>query len=217
MKIAIIDDAKLTVSGIRLCLAAEEDMEVVHVAYDIDTFLQYLRNTDPSLHPDVVLLDISLKKETDGLDLAAMLHTKYPAIRVIILSHHKRSDFLATSIQYGVRGYAAKDTEPSEIPGIIRLVMSGSSFYFGDTIPEKARLAATRGSEQKRKVASEKFSDRELLILRMTSQGYTSKEIATFFHIAPSSVDSYKERIKNKIGANSLIEAVVMAVKQGIA
>ena len=212
IKILIVDDSEIHLEGMKTILKRSESLNVTATAQTYDEAKQLLRKDNY----DLAILDISLEEDTDGLDLAQFIKTTYPNMPIIILSHYKDIRYIIQSLKMQLNGYLAKDTPPEDLICAIQAVALGKGFYFGNTIPYNDIVKAFGGEENIKKRKPYELSDRELEVIQLLANGYTSKEIANELNINRNTVETYKDRIKSKLDCKSAIEIVVFAYKNKI-
>lgn len=209
--VLIADDSEIFRAGLKSILESEKSVRVDSEAASCGQIKEILES---GKSPDVVLLDISMEKEDDGLEMLNWLSGNYPAIKVIILSHYKELRFIVDAVRKGARAYLAKDTTPSDLIGALLAVRQGNGVYFGESIPSEFLVRCFGSDDNMHKGRPYSLSDREMEILKMLSGGLSAKEISNLLSINMSTVETYKERIKNKLGVETIMEAVVFAVKR---
>ncbi|WP_455636542.1 response regulator [Parabacteroides sp.] len=212
INILIIDDSEIHIIGMKSILRKEPDMHILDEAHTIPEAIESLKKE----LPDIILLDISLEKETDGLDFASYIYQRYPAVNVIILSHYKNIHYIIQALRNHIRAYLAKDTKPEELIDIIRAVNRGKGVYFGESIAYKTLLDVFGGETNLASGKPYELTAREIEVIEYLAQGYSSKEISVLLQIDKNTVESHKERIKNKLGVNTVIEIVVFALSKQI-
>lgn len=209
--VLIADDSEIFRAGLKSILESEKSVCVDSEAKSCGELKEILES---GRVPDVILLDISMEKEEDGLEMLSWLNGSYPGLKVVILSHYKELRFIVEAVRKGAKAYLAKDTSPSELIGALLAVRQGNGVYFGESIPSELLARSFGGHDNIYKGRPYRLSDREMEILKMLSGGLSVKEISNLLAINVSTVESYKERIKNKLGADTMMEAVVFAVKR---
>lgn len=211
--VSIADDSLIHIEGVKAVLKNEKDMVVRGEARTCDEVKKLLLC---EAMPDVIMLDVSMEEEGDGLELARYLNRAFPAVKVMMLSHYKEIRYIVRALQAGACAYIAKDSSPADIAGAIRAIVRGNGIYFGETISYELLLQGFGGERNLRKGKPYELGERELEILKMLSGGHTAKEIAVRLGINVNTVESHKEHIKNKLGVNTVMEAVVFAVRHNL-
>ena len=209
IKIFILDDSEIHLEGMKSILKHSDNLTVTATAQTAGEAKQLLRKEKY----DLAILDISLEEETDGLDLAHFIKTTFPDMPIIILSHYKDIHYIIQSLKMQLNGYLAKDTQAEELICAIQTVVQGKGFYFGNTISYNDIIKAFGGEENVKKRKPYELTDRELEVIQLLANGYTSKEIANELNIDRNTVETYKDRIKSKLDCKSAIEIVVFAYK----
>lgn len=209
IKIFIVDDSEIHLEGMKSILKRSDNLVVSATAQTPNEAKQLLRKEEY----DLAILDISLEEETDGLDLARFIRTTYPNMPIIILSHYKDIHYIIQSLKMQLNGYLAKDTQSEDLICAIQTVVQGKGFYFGNTISYNDIIKAFGGEENMKKRKPYELTDRELEVIQLLANGYTSKEIANELNIDRNTVETYKDRIKSKLDCKSAIEIVVFAYK----
>jgi DNA-binding NarL/FixJ family response regulator len=121
----LVDDSEIYLIGIKQSLSKSRDIIVAGEAKYADEVLQHSALT----MADVVLLDVSLQTEGDGIDLIQPILEQYPKMKIIMLSHNKDIKSIVRSIQLGAKAYLAKDTSSNELTAAIQIVMRGNVLF----------------------------------------------------------------------------------------
>lgn len=212
IKVLLVDDSEIYIEGLKSIFSIYNDLSVAGEAHSQEEAKTFLRKE----LPDIILLDISLEDDYDGIELASFLHNLYPTLPVIILSHYKDVNYIIGTLKAHVRGYVAKDTKPLELIHILYSVIEGKGFFFGDTLPYEQLIRCFGGEKNLRHCKPYELSPHEIEIISFLADGMTTKEIASTLNIETTTVESYKDRIKTKFGVNTTIEIVIFALKKGI-
>lgn len=208
----LVDDSMIHLEGLKLLLSDNSLYEIVGEATQSAEVLK-----DQALKKaDVVLLDISLQTENDGLGLIQPIMNKYPGIKIIMLSHNKDVSSIVTSIQMGAKAYIAKDTSLSELDTAIRVVMQGHALFLGETIPKTTLINCFSTNPTPHNAKAWNLTQREIEIIGWLAKGFIAKEIAEILHINVTTVESHKENIKQKLNVKTVVEMVVFALQHNI-
>ncbi|HPW65936.1 MAG TPA: response regulator transcription factor [Salinivirgaceae bacterium] len=135
-KIFLIDDSEIHLAGLKFLLSENNNITIIGCAKSSKSALK----SKELAQTDVVILDISLETESDGLDLVKPILSINPKIKIIILSQHKNIHFIVKSLQKGVSAYIAKDTSIEQLNIVIELIMKGDGFFLGETIPKNTLM-----------------------------------------------------------------------------
>lgn len=209
-KIFIVDDHPVLRQGLAQLINQEEDMITVGEAGDAATAMQGI----DKIKPDLVLMDISLEG-TSGIELTKNLLAKQPNLRVLVISMYDESVYVDRALQAGAKGYLMKREVTDHITSAIRKVLGGE-IYVSDRWKEKlAQQYAVRKTKGKtdEDFSSQKLSDRQLEVLQLIGQGYSTKKIAETLHISVKTVESHYATIKVKLDLENSNELIQYAVK----
>jgi DNA-binding NarL/FixJ family response regulator len=193
-------------------MEAQEDIEIVGESSD---GFQAVRRVE-SLHPDVVIMDISMPR-LNGIDATAFIRQQCPSAQVIILSMHVSTEHIYRALKAGARGYLIKESAGQEVVDAIRIVHAGHRYLstqINETVIED--YIALYGTEQPVKPL-EKLSLREREIMQMVVEGNTSEKIAGLLYLSPKTVETYRSRMMQKLDIKDMPTLVKFAIKQGIA
>ncbi len=213
INVLLIEDSAVFVMGLRLALQADKGFASVESVSTPGAAVAFL-NAHPGT--DVAVVDITLESETDGLTLLGILHEAFPRVRTMVLSHYKTPAYILRAISYGASAYLAKDSAPQSIVKAISDVAGGKSLFFGETLDAERITRIFGGRENLLSRKPQGLTPRELEVLQLITSGYSNAQIASALEISPNTVDSYKERIKGKLGLDSIVECVAYGVAKGI-
>jgi DNA-binding NarL/FixJ family response regulator len=209
IRVLVADDHTIVRTGIRHVLEDEPGFDVVGEASNgMEVF-----ELATELHPDVVVLDISMPGES-GLQIAARLGTVPSPPRVLILSMHDNAEYVLESVRAGAHGYLLKDTAATELRSAIRAVCRGESYF---SPPVASRLsAAVRGEHEARAAPLEQLTGREREVLEGIARGRTNKEIAADLGISYRTVETHRESLMKKLQIRTVAELTRFALGAGI-
>jgi two-component system invasion response regulator UvrY len=206
VNLMLVDDHVIVRSGLRRLLEQEKGMQVIvefengEQAYQ--QFEQYL--------PDVVIMDVSIPG-IGGQEALRRILVKHPAARIIVFSMHDNAAFATQALTVGARGYVVKSGIAEDLLHAIREVLAGR-IYMSATVAQKIALRSVAGEEE----LSKRLSTREFEIFRMLTEGKNTDEIAVILNISQKTAANYQSMIKQKLGINSLVELVHLAIRHGL-
>jgi len=160
------------------------------------------------LQPDVAILDLTMPQLT-GIEIARKIVDAGLTTRVILLTMHADPGAVLEAQEAGAAGYVLKDNTFEELVLAIRTVAAGGTFV-SPSIQAKL-VALQRGGR-----ASALLSSREREVIKLIALGHSSKEIGRIIGISPRTVDTYRTRLMQKLGLNSLAEVIRYAVRTGM-
>lgn len=209
IRILIADDHTIVRSGLRLLLEAEPDIDVIGEASDGAEALNLVEEH----RPDLVLMDISMPG-MDGLEATRQIKANWPEIKVLVLTMHRSDEYFFEMLKAGASGYILKGAETSDLIQAVRVVGRGEVFLYPTMAQKllKDYLDFVRWGDG----TGSSLSPREKEILRLLSEGCSSKEIAEKLVISPSTVHSHQSNLMTKLGLNSRHELIQYARQRGL-
>lgn len=205
-RILIVEDHEIFRLGIKELIDHEHDLTVCGEAEDVDT----ARNMIRRLHPDLVIIDITLKK-SNGMDLIKEISIHHRGTKMLVLSMHDELLYAERSIQAGAQGYIMKQETSRSIVKAIRHILAGN-LYVSQDIMDNLLNRVRAGQDTLEKSPVDSLSDRELSVLRMVGEGRSTGEIASEMNLSVSTISTYRERIKEKLNLKNAAELVRFAV-----
>jgi DNA-binding NarL/FixJ family response regulator len=205
-RILIVDDHPVVREGLALQIATQPDLVVVGEAEDIPQALQQAAATRPNL----VIVDITLKNGS-GLDLIRRLRARDADVKLLVWSMHPENLYAERAIRAGAQGYLHKGQATSKLLEAIRTVLAGRVFISGDMTD--LLLKRVVGAGQGDLSPIDRLSDRELEAFKLMGEGLTTERIAARMFVSPKTVETYRARIKEKLGLNNVTELVQRAAQ----
>ncbi len=213
IRVILADDHVIVRSGLKAVLSAAPDIHVIGEASNGKEAVALAER----LRPDVVVMDLTMG-EMDGITATKTIagDNKEAAPRVLVLTMHQEEEYLVPLLEAGASGYLVKSAADRDLVDAIRTVARGELYVR----PSAARVLA-RGVQKKDEHATErsryeKLTDRERDVLRLIAEGYTAPEIGEKLFISPKTVDTYKQRINEKLGLTHRADYVKLALKLGL-
>jgi NarL family two-component system response regulator LiaR len=203
IRILLVDDHAVVRSGLSKFLMVNKDMELVGEASEGAEAIQLagLRN------PDVILMDLMMPG-MGGITAAHEIHKKYPQIKIIALTSFSDQNMVQGALQAGVIGYLQKNVTASELANAIRSVYTGRM-----TLSPEATQAMRQVITQAH-LPGNKLTGREKEVLRCMVDGLNNNEIAEKLVISLGTVKFHISNIFQKLGVDSRVEAVKLAIEQ---
>ena len=210
IRLLIVDDHAVLRAGLRTLLNLQPDFEVVGEAAEGPEALEKVQR----LQPDVVLMDISLPG-MEGLEVTAELKKRHPNVKVLILTMHEDQRYLYPALKAGASGYVVKRAADTELIEAIRAAHRGDAFLHPSMAKVVVEDYVDRSSKQQ-EAAEQGLSDREREVLRLIAEGRTYKEMANLLGVSVKTIETYRERIKEKLGLTTRAEMVRYALEKGL-
>ena len=211
IRVVLADDHMVVRAGLKAVLSGARDIDVVGEA---SSGKEALALAD-RLHPHVIVMDLSMA-EMDGLTATRELVTRADPPKVLVLTMHGEEEYLVQVLEAGASGYLVKNAADRELVDAIRAVARGDMYVQ----PSAGRILA-RGLKKDEKTLDdrarfEKLTERERDVLQLVAHGYTAPEIGEKLFISPKTVDTYKQRIGEKLGLTHRSDYVQFALKLGL-
>jgi DNA-binding NarL/FixJ family response regulator len=208
-RILVADDHPIVRSGLKTVLDAQPDLEVVAEADDGAEAVKKALAEDVHL----AILDVAMPKLT-GIQAAAELHKRKPELKLLMLSMYDGEQFLFESLKAGASGYVLKSDADHDIVDACRQTMRGASFLYPSAITALVRDYVERGLDDDSQV--DVLTPRELQVLKLIAEAYTSKEIAAELVISVKTVERHRQNILEKLGMSDRVELTRYAIRRGL-
>jgi DNA-binding NarL/FixJ family response regulator len=212
IRVVLVDDHAIVRTGLKAVLGVAPEIEVVGEASGGVEAVALLERTPA----DVVVMDISMA-DGDGIAATrAIVANGEGAPRILVLTMHAEEAYLEPVLEAGASGYLVKSTADRELVEAVRAVARGEVYVQ----PSAARVLA-QGARRREEHASdrarfERLTDRERAVMQLIAEGYTAPEIGEQLAISPKTVDTYKQRINDKLGLTHRADYVKLALKLGL-
>jgi len=201
IRVLIADDHPLVRDGLAALFAQTEEFQVVaQAATGAQAVQQVLQH-----RPDVTLMDLGMP-EMDGLQALRAIRKDLPDARVLVLTMRSGDEDVQRALEAGARGYLFKDTPWPALAEAVRAVARG----LRHVSPDAAAALAER-------VGDQALTDRERQVLGAMTAGQSNKEIGQSLDIAEATVKTHVTAILGKLGVKDRTQAVVQALKRGMA
>ena len=208
-RILVADDHPIVRSGLTKVLDAQPDMKVVAEAEDGADAVKKALAEDVHL----AILDVSMPKTT-GIQAAIELGKRKPDVKVLMLSMYDSEQFLFESLKAGASGYVLKSDADHDIVEAVRRTMRGQSFLYPSAIAGLVKDFVDRGHPDEEQF--EILTPRELQVLKLIAEAYSSKEIAAELVISVKTVERHRQNILDKLGMSDRVELTRYAIRRGL-
>lgn len=207
--IAIADDHAILRQGLQSLISQEKDLEVVGEASNGHETLELVK----SKNPDILILDIAMPN-LNGIEVSKRVKKNFAATKIIILSMYDDQEYIVELFACGVSGYLPKESVASDLIAAIRSVNKGD-FYLSPSISKKVinNFLLTGSKPQGTK---DNLTKRELEILQLIAEGYSSREIGDLVNTSKRTIDTHRNNIMKKLNIHRKTDLVKYAIKQGI-
>jgi DNA-binding NarL/FixJ family response regulator len=209
-RILLADDHAVVRQGLRFVLDAQPDLQVVAEATDGAEAVKRAGPADVHL----AVLDVAMPRMT-GLQAAAVLTERDPALKVVMLSMYDSEQYLYEALRVGASGYVLKSAADRDLVEACRAAIRGEPFLYPAAI-----TALIRDYLERARVGSEllegPLSPRELEVVKLIAEAYTSDQIAQELSISRRTVDRHRENILAKLGMRDRVELTRYAIRRGL-
>jgi DNA-binding NarL/FixJ family response regulator len=211
LRILLADDHTVVRQGLRKVLEDRPDWEVVAEAGDGREAVRQCEEHKP----DVAIIDVAMPL-LNGIETARQIARKAPQTRILVLSMHSDEAYVNQILKAGATGYLLKDSADVDLLQAVEAVSKGKSFFSPAIakvmLDDYVRQLADKGITDR----YESLSEREREIFQLIAEGKANKEIAALLSISPSTVETHRARIMEKLDLHSAAEIVLYAVRRGV-
>lgn len=202
--IVIADDHAVMRSGLRMLLEAEDDLEVLAEAGDVDETIRKLKG----FKPDILLLDLHMP---GGPSLKAMpeIHAASLDTRVVVLTMQNSPAFVREALRAGAFGYVTKEAADTDVVEAVRLAATGQSYL-------QPGLGARLATEPEDEGQPDGLSDREAQVLGLIALGHTNAEIASKLFLSVRTIESHRSHVQQKLRLTTRSQLVHYALQHGL-
>jgi DNA-binding NarL/FixJ family response regulator len=209
-RILLADDHAVVRDGLRMVLDAEPDLEVVAEAGDGAEALATALREDV----DLAILDVAMPRMT-GLHAARELAGRRPEIRVLILSMHEHEQYLYEALKAGACGYVVKTVVDRQLVEACRAAMRGERFLYPGAMSTLIRDYLRRARNHQ-PVSEDRLTPRELEVVKLIAESYSSKQMAQALVISEKTVERHRANILEKLGMRDRVEVTRYAIRRGL-
>ena len=211
IRVILADDHSVVRAGLRAVLGTAKDIEVVGEASGGREAVALVAR----LKPDVVVMDLSMD-DMDGTAATREITELGTSTRVLVLTMHDEEDYLVPVIEAGAAGFLVKSVADRELVDAVRMIARGDMYMRPSAARVLAKRITRKDPVQAERERFARLTERERDVLRLVAQGYSAPEIGARLFISPKTVDTYKQRIHEKMGLSHRAEYVQIALKLGL-
>ncbi|HZC24445.1 MAG TPA: response regulator transcription factor [Candidatus Binatia bacterium] len=210
IRLVVVDDHAILRSGLRMLINAQPDMEVVGEAEDGLEATRVIQ----AANPNVAILDVTMPR-SGGLDAIKEIVTRNRSTRILLLTMHEEPAYLRTALAAGATGYVLKKSVDADLLSAIRAVHRGRTYVDSELAEILVRDAINKDGKTD-SAAGSLLSDRELQVLKLVAEGFSSREISEQIYISTKTVETYRARFAEKLGLKSRAQIVRYALNLGL-
>lgn len=194
IRVLLVDDHPLVRLGLFQLINQQPDMEVTGQAEDAPQALDLME----SAAPQVILIDLSLNKDMGGIELIKDIKVRWPEQIMLVLSMYDEAVFAERALKAGARGYVMKEEAMEIVLSAIRRVARGD-IWVSSRMARKMISSVVGGGGDKIRFPTDRLTDRELEVLQLIGRGIKTKQIAEKLHLSVKTVETYRQRLKEKL------------------
>jgi DNA-binding NarL/FixJ family response regulator len=210
-RILLADDHDVVRKGLRMVLDKAPDLEVVAEAGDGAEALE-IALSEQDIH--LAVLDVTMPRMT-GLQAAREISRRKPEMRVLILSMHDNEQYFFEALKAGASGYVLKTVADRDLIEACRATMRGEPFLYPAAVRALVRDYLDRASRGEA-TPEDPLSPRELEVVKLIAEGFTSEEIAGQLFISKKTVDRHRANVLEKLGMRNRVELTRYAIRRGL-
>ncbi|MDX6671447.1 MAG: two-component system, NarL family, response regulator NreC [Solirubrobacteraceae bacterium] len=205
IRLLLADDHAVVRSGLRLLLDAEDDLEVVAEAGDVDEVRRYVLGHKP----DVLVLDLNMPGES-SLTAIPSLRDAHPDTQIVVLTMQNDPAFAREALRAGALGYVLKEAADTELVEAVRQAARGRT-YLNPELGARVAVAPSENSGP-----PDDLTEREVEVLRLIALGHTNAEIGKALFLSVRTVESHRAHIQQKLRRTTRAELVRYALDHGL-
>ncbi len=211
IRVILVDDHAVVRAGVKAVLGSAKDIEVVGEASNGREGVALAERLDP----DVIVMDLSMG-EMDGITAATAMVEKKLRGKILILTMHAADAYLVKVLEAGASGYLVKSVADRELVDAVRALAHGDMYVQPTAARALAQGILRKSEHADERDKFEKLTERERDVLRYVAGGFSAPEIGEKLFISPKTVDTYKQRINEKLGLAHRSDYVSFALKLGL-
>jgi DNA-binding NarL/FixJ family response regulator len=211
IRVVLVDDHAIVRTGLKAVLADAPEIDVVGEASGGNEAVDLLTR----IAADVVVMDLSMS-DGDGLTATREITGAGDGTRVLVLTMHAEEAYLEAVLEAGASGYLGKADADRDLVEAVHAVARGEIFVQPSAARVLAQGARRRDEQATERARYERLTDREREVMRLIAEGYTAPEIGEQLAISPKTVDTYKQRVNDKLGLTHRADYVKLALKLGL-
>lgn len=211
LRILLADDHTLVRQGLRKVLEQRPDW---HVVAEASTGREAVQLAEQH-RPDVAIIDVAMPL-LNGIEATRQITKRLPTTRVLVLTMHADEAYVTQILQAGATGYLLKDSADVDLMQAVAAVSTGASFFSPAIarvmLDDYVRQLADKGIVDR----YESLSEREREVFQLIAEGRTNKEIASLLSVSPSTVETHRAHIMEKLDVHSASEITLYTVRRGV-
>jgi two-component system NarL family response regulator len=206
--VLLVDDHRIMREGLRAILERDAWCTVVGEAGSGREAVRLAR----TLKPDVVVMDVAMS-DLNGIEATRQILASSPHARVVALSSHGDRRYVKAILGAGACGYVLKANAFDELRRAVEAAAHGKKYLCADVTDAVIETALAKGAKGS---AYERLAPRELEVLQLLAEGFTSSQIAERLCVATTTVETHRRNLMRKLDLHSVAELTKYAVREGV-
>jgi two-component system, NarL family, response regulator NreC len=211
IQVVLADDHLIVRSGLKSVLGTAKDIAVIGEASNGAEAVALVER----LKPEVVVMDLSMAK-VDGLEATRQIVAAKLATRVLVLTMHGEEEYLMAALEAGAAGYLVKSAAERELVDAVRAVAHGDMYVQPTAARVLFRGVKKPETDGGSHAQLRQLTDRERDVLKLIAEGYSGPDIGDTLGISAKTVETYKQRINEKLGIMGRPAYVRFALRAGV-
>lgn len=212
INIALADDESLFLDTLSFMLQRITDFNVVFTANNGKELIHQLGEQDEL--PDVVVTDLKMP-EINGVEATKIIKDLYPDLSVIALSSYQSDVFISNMLGVGAASYLVKNTTPAQVELTIRQV-AAKGFYYDKNVLRILQDNSKDGNYKRSTLDGSILTSRELDVLQLICEQFTTTEIAEKLFVSKRTVDTHRNNLLLKTETRNVAGLVAYAIQNGV-
>lgn len=209
MRILVAEDQRIVLDSLVMLLSSIDGIEVVSKHTNGRQVLTALE-IEPDI--DVVVSDLQMPL-MGGIELTLQLRERFPDVKICLLTVADESDAIKEAIRAGADGYVLKNAERTELETALAMIAKGHKYYSEQVLMKLANETSIELTPDVDKPQRITLTKRELDVLKLIAQEFSGTQIAEKLFISPTTVETHRKHLMQKLGAQTTIGLVKYAIK----
>lgn len=209
MRILIAEDHRIILDSLAMLLSSIDGIEVVSKHTNGRQILTALE-----VNPDIAVVVSDLQMPVmGGIELTIKLRERFPHVKICLLTVEDQPDAIREAIRAGADGYVLKSAERTELEKALHMIAKGNKFYSEQVLMQLAREVGIELIPDTEKPQKITITKRELDVLKLIAQEFSGTQIAEKLFISPTTVETHRKHLMQKLGVQTTIGLVKYAIK----
>ena len=211
IRVIVADDLEIVRNGYEILFSKSSNIELCATAANGDEAIALYNE----LRPDVILMDIMMPPK-NGIKTCKELIFKNETAKVLLNTAFVKEDVLTSVLASGASGLLLKDADHQEVEKAITLISNGGEYYNKQVLDIMVRKLLRTNTDSFKEYWRKYYSDRDISIIQLTSQGFTSVEIGAQLNLNKRTIEVSRSAIMKKMKVSNIIEMIIHSFKMGL-